>query len=563
MRHFKKIDWSISLFLLFACVLTVIAACVESSGPLGAPNVIEVPTVSSVRITLAQSTLAPGQTTQATVVATSADGKVVSGLVDFSSQNPSVATVSSKGVVTALTAGVVLIQATVASRAASATVTVKSPVSPVAVVAVALDSTSLAIGHSAKASATAKDSAGNVITGQTVTWASLSPTVATVSSTGTVMAVAAGSATIQGTISGTSGSASLTVVQVSASPVATVAVAIDSTTLLVGHVAQALATARDASGSTIAAPTVTWTSLAPGVATISSSGAVTAVAEGSAVIRATVSGIAGTDSLLVVVPPDLASQNFDGGSYSPYYNFWDPALGGDGSLDVVNDPTGSGRGKVARMHYVHVNSGDKNVYLQFTHNIGFDSTIYSRGEFYIDVADFGAGGTPGNPGSVGRKLIYYRPNQPVTKYGGAWREFAVVIDFQGNDLRVSSWYVMASGFTAERSTYIAAAADLLPRTWYTLETQITPETSIGAGNGIVRIWLNGALVYAITDLRLSDPAWIGIPIPGGNATPYELADCYLKYVYVGEQVNLANNIGTFNEYRYWDNVAFSTKRIGQ
>jgi hypothetical protein len=433
-------------------------------------------------------------------------------------------------------------------------VSVKAFVTHVAIVAVALDSTSLAIGHSAKATAIAKDSAGNLITGDTVAWASLTPTVATVSSTGTVTAVAQGTATIQGTISGTTGLASLTVLQVYPSPVATVALSIDSTTLLVGHIGHAVATARDSSGNVIANPTVTWTSLSPSVATVSASGALTAVAEGYGVIRATISGISGTDSLLVVVPPDLASQNFDGGSYTPYDNLF------PSDVDVVNDPTNSGRGKVARMHYVHVNSGDKNIYLQFTHDIGFGSTIYSRGEFYLDVADLEAGGTPGIPESIGRKLIYYRPNQPVSKYGGAWREFAVVIGLMGHSLFVNSFYVPVSGFVIERQAKIVPV--LLPRTWYTIETQITPETSIGAGDGIVRIWLNGALIYAITDLKLSDPAWIGIPIPGGNDTPYELADCYLKYVYVGEQVNLANNIGTFDEYRYWDNVAFSTKRIG-
>jgi hypothetical protein len=123
MRHFKKIDWSISLSLLFACVLTVIAACVEPSGPLDAPHVLEGgggggngggTTVSSVQLTLAQSTLAPGKTTQATVVARSADGKIVDASVDFVSQNLSIATVSSNGIVTAVAAGVAVIQATVA-----------------------------------------------------------------------------------------------------------------------------------------------------------------------------------------------------------------------------------------------------------------------------------------------------------------------------------------------------------------------------------------------------------------------------------------------------------------
>src|SRR5438105_12304692 len=151
MRHFKKIDWPISLSLLFACVLTVIAACVEPSGPLGAPNVIESKRVSTVEITLAQSALAPGQTTQATAVAKSSDGQVVTGQISFSSQDSSIAKVSSKGLVTALKPGIVLIQATLSGCVGTSPVTVKAFVTHVAVVAVALDSTSLAIGHSAKA----------------------------------------------------------------------------------------------------------------------------------------------------------------------------------------------------------------------------------------------------------------------------------------------------------------------------------------------------------------------------------------------------------------------------
>jgi hypothetical protein len=380
MRHFKKIDWSVSLTMLFACVLTAVAACVESSGPLGAPNVLQVGTVSSVQITLAQSTLAPGQATQATVVAKSEDGKVVGGRVDYLSKNPSIATASSNGMVTAIAAGVAVIQATVAGHAATTAVTVQS------------------FDFSA-------------------------------------------------------------------------------------------------------------------------------------------------DSL-------LASQNFDGGSVSPYYNYWDPAVGGDGSVDVVQDPTGAGKGKVARMHYARATGGDANRYLQFFDHIDFGTTRYTRGEFYLDVADLGSG-------LWGRKLIYFRPHQAEVKYGG-WREFGVVFDLQGSDLRVVSFYVPVSGFVADRSDYIAR--DLLPRTWYTLETQVTPETSIGAGDGIVRVWLNGALIYEITDMKLSDPAWIGIPVPGGNGTPYELRDVYLDRVEFGNQVNL--NGGGFDEYRYWDNVAISTKRIG-
>jgi hypothetical protein len=381
MRRFK-IDWCISFTMLFACVLTVAAACVESSGPLGAPNVLQVGTVSSVQITLAKSTLNPGQATQATVVAKSADGKLVSGRVDYLSKNPTIATASSDGVVTGIAAGTAVIQATMAGHAATTAVIVQS-----------FDSSA--------------------------------------------------------------------------------------------------------------------------------------------------------DSL-------LASQNFDGGSVSPYVNLWDPAAGGNGDVDVVDDPTRAGKGKVARMHYVGTHQ-DRNRHLQFSHRIGFGTTIYSSGEFYLDVADLG-------DGLIGRKLIYYRPHADYLKYGAGGRggpEFATVVGLMGHSLYVNSFYIPADGSPAvETHTFIVDT--LLPRTWYTLETQLTPETSIGAGNGIVRVWLDGALVYEKTDLQWTDPAWIGQPM--ANGTPLELADVYLERVEVGEQVNYM--IGTFDEYRYWDKVAFSTKRIG-
>src|SRR5207253_1337848 len=106
--------------------------------------------------------------------------------IDFSSRDSSIATVSPNGVVTALTPGTVLIQAAISGYAATAPVIVKALFGTVAVVSVALDSTTLAVGHAAKATATAKDAAGQIVTGRAVTWATQSPSIATVSSDGTV-----------------------------------------------------------------------------------------------------------------------------------------------------------------------------------------------------------------------------------------------------------------------------------------------------------------------------------------------------------------------------------------
>lgn len=59
--------------------------------------------------------------------------------------------------------------------------------------------------------ATVTGSRGSTLTGQAVSWSSSDPTRASVSSSGLVGAVAAGSATIAATVAGRSGDAAITV----------------------------------------------------------------------------------------------------------------------------------------------------------------------------------------------------------------------------------------------------------------------------------------------------------------------------------------------------------------
>jgi hypothetical protein len=365
MRHFKKIDWSISLTMLFACVLTVAAACVESSGPLGAPNVLYVGPVSSVQITLAQPTLAPGQVTQATVVAKSADGEVVSGHVDYSSGNPSIATASSTGRITAISAGTAAIQATVAGHAATTALTVQALDPP-------------AVG-----------------------------------------------------------------------------------------------------------------------------------------------------------PLDLVSHNFDDNTLGPY------ADAGGADLSIVDDPTGSGKGKVVRLHYVGVNQDrNRSIAYQpaFANAIGLGQTIYSRGEFYlqanIDTDVF-----------IGRKLLYFWNNHAPNGFP----EFSSVVTLAGTELKWWGTVVTQNGMA--QITGSGVLKTLTPGRWYTLETQHTLNSSFATKDGIFRLWLDGELIFEKTGYSWSDPNWTASP-----------ADQRMLYLWVGQQVNF--NTGSYDEYRYWDNVAFSSKRIG-
>lgn len=76
---------------------------------------------------------------------------------------------------------------------------------------VAPKTVTLTTGESAKVSATAKDASGTTVTGKTVVWTSSKPSVASVNSSGSVTALAAGTTTIKATVDGVSGQASVTV----------------------------------------------------------------------------------------------------------------------------------------------------------------------------------------------------------------------------------------------------------------------------------------------------------------------------------------------------------------
>jgi hypothetical protein len=95
--------------------------------------------------------------------------------------------------------------------AATSTQSITPPAPVVTSVTVSPPSASVAPGGTAALEATVKDQNGNVMTGQTVTWSSNNTAAATVSSSGVVTGVAAGSATITATSSGKTGTSSISV----------------------------------------------------------------------------------------------------------------------------------------------------------------------------------------------------------------------------------------------------------------------------------------------------------------------------------------------------------------
>jgi uncharacterized protein YjdB len=185
---------------------TVIAS---AGGKQGQQSITVVAPVASVTVTPASASLIVGATQQLTATILDAGGATLTGrTITWSTSDAAKATVSAAGLVTALAAGSATITATTEGKSGASTITV---LAPVASVTVTPPSASLLIGATQQLAATTLDAGGSTLTGRTVTWTTSDAAKATVSSTGLVTAVAAGSATITATSEGKSGTSTVTV----------------------------------------------------------------------------------------------------------------------------------------------------------------------------------------------------------------------------------------------------------------------------------------------------------------------------------------------------------------
>jgi uncharacterized protein YjdB len=272
----------------------ITATAVDGSGKSGSAVVTvteNVIPVSSVNVSPPTLALVLGETATGTLSAAVLPANAGNKAVAWSSSDPAVATVSQSGVVTAVSVGTANITATAqdgSEKSGSAEVTVTESSSPVPVSSVSVSPLSLNVGATGTPTfSVLPTNASN----KGLTWSSDNSTVATVHpSTGLVTGVAAGTATITATAqdgSGKSDTATVTVTESSSPvPVSSVSVSPSSLDLVLGGTATGTlsATVLPANAGNKA---VAWSSDTPDVATVSQSGVVTAVSEGSAVITAT------------------------------------------------------------------------------------------------------------------------------------------------------------------------------------------------------------------------------------------------------------------------------------
>jgi uncharacterized protein YjdB len=283
----------------FATTLAFIAAVAGAAGCGGGddstspPPPPPPPTVQSIILSPSTTTLtAVGQTVTLTAQVQLSNGAAGTQAVTWSSSNPAVATVTA-GTVTAVASGQTTITASVGAVSAQAVVTVAIPVVQSITITPA-QATLTAVGQTTPLSAQVRLSNG-AVGAQTPVWSSSSNTVATISATGVVTAVASGQTTITAAVGTITGQATITVAiptvqTVTVSPATATLTALGTTTRLTA----AVQLSNGSPGTQIP----TWSSSNPAVATVAG-GTVTAVGNGTATITAAVGTVTGTATITV------------------------------------------------------------------------------------------------------------------------------------------------------------------------------------------------------------------------------------------------------------------------
>ena len=158
-----------------------------------------------------------------------------------------------------------------------------------------------ALGATVQLTATVLDQNGQTMAGAAVTWESSQAAVATVDAAGLVTAAGNGTATITARAGTASGTAAVTVMQAAGSVVVSPA---EATLTVLGDTVRLAAEAFDANGIAVADAQFSWESSNVAVATVDTSGLVTAAGNGTATITASAGAASGTSEITAAAASD-------------------------------------------------------------------------------------------------------------------------------------------------------------------------------------------------------------------------------------------------------------------
>ena len=271
----------------------------SAEGKTATATVTVVSPVDHVELAPASLTFASiGQSGSLTPKIVARAGASIDGItVSLSTSNPAVATVDSKGVVTATGNGAATITASADGSTATAAVTVKQVVASVTVSPKAASVS--AIGDTRTFTATVADAIGNPIQSPAIAWTSSDQSIATVSG-GTVVGKRAGSATITASIDGKSDAATFIV-----APTARLLIVLtNKTQIQVGESATLSAALADNNGNVLGTANAIFTTNTSTVAQLSGN-TLTGIHAGVAHVTATAGALTGTLDVRVIASTGL------------------------------------------------------------------------------------------------------------------------------------------------------------------------------------------------------------------------------------------------------------------
>ena len=263
--------------------------------------------VTSVSLNKATTEIKKGETEQLTVTVLPANATDKS--VTWSSSDPTIATVSNDGTITAVGCGSATITVTTTDGGYTAQCAT-SVVNPVTGVTLDKNIIYIKTGNTYQLDATVSpsDACGD----KSVSWSSSDSSIVSVSNDGLVTAVASGSAVI--TVTTTVGSYTATCTVEVSEPVAVTSVTLDISTLdiTVGQTRQLIATVLPSDAYD---KSVTWSSSNSNIATVTSNGLVTAVSAGTAnIIVTTTDGGFTAQCAVTITDPGFTSMVIEGAS---------------------------------------------------------------------------------------------------------------------------------------------------------------------------------------------------------------------------------------------------------
>jgi hypothetical protein len=225
----------------------------------------------------------------------------------------------------------------------------------------------------------------------------------------------------------------------------------------------------------------------------------------------------------------LISHSFEDGTIGDFIDDYD-----DGRMTIINDPTGEVGGKVLQCHFDHDHAPSvwSNVSLRWSYlgsqtaGLGHGESIWFRGRLFFD--DLGVGTE-----SYNRKLLYWQPQLTDPGPSGSY----LVLRAQNLTL-IGTKYDPIGGEVNSTD-----GPTLQQNTWYWIEMYAKMNTANGNSDGIYRVYVNGIQVIEVTNAR-----WL------------QASGDKIGTFLTGDQTSDGGS--GYDELRFWDSLAFATRRIG-